>query len=150
MVTIATQQITDYICPETHVHGNSAVILVTIMFLGYLLKSCGFLPSIDPEFPIVGITEEKHVHMYMYDNAYYSPSKNDQNVINMVDYNGVMHSNANEQLYTVPRILTHFEKVQFSCSAVSDSLQSHGQQHTWLPCPSPTPEVYSNSCPLSQ
>ena len=25
-----------------------------------------------------------------------------------------------------------------------------GLQHTWLPCPSPTPGVYSNSCPLSQ
>ena len=39
----------------------------------------------------------------------------------MVDYNGIMHSNANEQLCTVARILSHFEKVQFSRSAVSDS-----------------------------
>ena len=39
--------------------------------------------------------------------------------------------------------------VQFSCSVVSDSLWSHGQQHTRPPCPSPTPGVYSNSCPLS-
>ena len=38
----------------------------------------------------------------------------------------------------------------FSCSVVSDSLQSHGLQHTRLPCPSPTSGVYSNSCPLSQ
>ena len=36
--------------------------------------------------------------------------------------------------------------VQFSHSVVSDSLQPHGLQHTRVPCPSPTPGVYSNSC----
>ena len=40
--------------------------------------------------------------------------------------------------------------VQFSCSVVSDSLQPYGLQHARLPCPSPTPRAYSNSCPLSQ
>ena len=30
------------------------------------------------------------------------------------------------------------------------TLQSHGMQHARPPCPSPTPRVYSNSCPLSQ
>ena len=39
--------------------------------------------------------------------------------------------------------------VQFSHSVMSDSLQPHGMQHTRLPCPSPTPGAYSNSCPLS-
>ena len=39
--------------------------------------------------------------------------------------------------------------VQFSCSVVSDSLRPHGLQHTRLPYPSPTPGVYSDSCPLS-
>ena len=37
--------------------------------------------------------------------------------------------------------------VQFSCSVVWDSLQPHESQHTRAPCPSPTPGVYSNSCP---
>ena len=32
---------------------------------------------------------------------------------------------------------------------MSDTLQPHGLQHTRPPCPSPTPRVYSNSCPLS-
>ena len=32
---------------------------------------------------------------------------------------------------------------------MSDSLQPHGLQHTRPPCPSWTPRVYSNSCPLS-
>ena len=39
---------------------------------------------------------------------------------------------------------------QFSHSVVSDSLRPHGLQHTRLPCPSPTPRAYSNSCPLSR
>ena len=38
----------------------------------------------------------------------------------------------------------------FNCLVVSDSLQSHGLQHTRLPCPSPTPRACSNSCPSSQ
>ena len=38
---------------------------------------------------------------------------------------------------------------QFS-SVVSESLKSHGLQHARLPCPSPSPGVCSNSCPLSQ
>ena len=33
---------------------------------------------------------------------------------------------------------------------MSDSLQPHGLQHDRLPCPSPSPGVCSNSCPLSQ
>ena len=36
----------------------------------------------------------------------------------------------------------------FSCSVISDSLGPHGLQHTRPPCPSPSPEVCSNSCPL--
>ena len=47
-------------------------------------------------------------------------------------------------------MLLWFSSVQFSCSAMSDSLWPHGLQHGRLPCPSPTPRVYSNSCPLSQ
>ena len=38
---------------------------------------------------------------------------------------------------------------QFSRSGVSDSLWPHGLQLTRPPCPSPTPRVYSNWCPLS-
>ena len=38
----------------------------------------------------------------------------------------------------------------FSHLVVSDSLWPQGPQHAKLPCPSPTPGVYSNSCPLRQ
>ena len=46
-------------------------------------------------------------------------------------------------------MIVGFSSVQFSCSAVSDSLWLHGLQHARPPCPSPTPGVYPNSCPLS-
>ena len=45
---------------------------------------------------------------------------------------------------------TRFSSVQFSHSVVSNSLRPHGLQHARPPCPSPTPGVYSNSCPLSR
>ena len=57
------------------------------------------------------------------------------------------HRVAQERL----RCLQHkLLSVQFSHSVMSDSLQLHGLQHTRPPCPSPTPGVYSNSCPSSQ
>ena len=41
--------------------------------------------------------------------------------------------------------------VQFSSVAqLCLTLQPHELQHVMLPCPSPTPGVYSNSCPLSR
>ena len=40
--------------------------------------------------------------------------------------------------------------VQFSRSVVSDSLRPRESQHARPPCPSPTPGVHSDSCPLSQ
>ena len=40
--------------------------------------------------------------------------------------------------------------VQFSRSVVSGSLRLHRLQHAWLPCPSPAPGAYPNSCPSSR
>ena len=45
--------------------------------------------------------------------------------------------------------IVQFSSLQFGHSVMSDSLRPHGLQHTRPPCPSPTPGVYSNSCPLS-
>ena len=42
-----------------------------------------------------------------------------------------------------------FSSVQFSCSVVSESLRPH-ELHSRPPCPSPTPGVHPNPCPLSQ
>ena len=47
---------------------------------------------------------------------------------------------------------THWKEmdsIQFSGSVMPDSLWPHGQQHATPPCPSPTPRIYPNSCPLS-
>ena len=43
-----------------------------------------------------------------------------------------------------------FSSVQFSHSVVSDSLWPHELQLVRPLCPSPTPRIYPNSCPLSQ
>ena len=42
-----------------------------------------------------------------------------------------------------------FSSVKFSPSVVSDSLHPHESQHARPPCPSPTPGVHRDSCPLS-
>ena len=52
--------------------------------------------------------------------------------------------------HCTPTTLLIQTSVQFSCSVMSDSLLPHGLQHIRPPCPSPTPGVDSNSCPLSQ
>ena len=49
-----------------------------------------------------------------------------------------------------PRLTTLEASVQFSRSVISNSLRLHESQHARPPCPSPTPGVYSNSCPLSR
>ena len=43
-----------------------------------------------------------------------------------------------------------FSSVQFSDSVISNSLWPHELHHTRPPCSSPTPRIYSNSCPWSQ
>ena len=40
--------------------------------------------------------------------------------------------------------------LQFSRSVMSNSLQPLGLQHARHPCPSPTPRVYPNTCPLNR
>ena len=52
--------------------------------------------------------------------------------------------------FIMPILAWNTPSVQFSHSVMSDFLQSHELLHARPPCPSPTPEVYSDSCPLSQ
>ena len=47
-------------------------------------------------------------------------------------------------------IQNKYVSVQFIHSFMSSSLWPHGLQHSRLPCPSPTPRAYSNSCPSSR
>ena len=44
----------------------------------------------------------------------------------------------------------HIRSDQISRSVVSDSLRPHESQHARPPCPSPSPRVPWDSCPLSQ
>ena len=44
--------------------------------------------------------------------------------------------------------IQNFSSVQSSHSVMSDSLRPHEPQHARPPCPSPTPRVYPNLCPL--
>ena len=69
----------------------------------------------------------------------------------------LLHQWSNPCLLLGRQILYHWAtweaqfciSVQFSCLVVSDSFRPHGLQHTRLPCTSPTPRAYSNSCPSS-
>ena len=63
------------------------------------------------------------------------------NLISNIDHYGSTALNS----YSLHMLLL----VQFSHSVISDSLWPHGLQPTKIPCPSPTPRAYSNSCPLS-
>ena len=60
----------------------------------------------------------------------------------------------NPQIYSslqiTDRKISSVSSVQFRHSDVSNSLWPHELQHIRPPCPSPTPRVYSNSCPLSR
>ena len=62
---------------------------------------------------------------------------------------GVAESDATEQLsiHTINMICVH--SVQFSHSVVSDSLRPHEPQQARPRCPSSTPGVHSDSCPMS-
>ena len=50
---------------------------------------------------------------------------------------------------TQSKMFSRFSSVQFSHSVVSNFLRPHEPQHARPPCPSPTPRVYPNPCPLS-
>ena len=56
-------------------------------------------------------------------------------------------------IYSPTHNYKHFWILYINISSVtimSNSLRPHGLQHTRPPCPSPTPGVYLNSCPLSR
>ena len=61
------------------------------------------------------------------------------------------HFSHNEQAYLINSTYGNLTcSVQFSRSVMLDSLWPYELQHASPPCPSSTPGVYSNSCPLSQ
>ena len=52
-------------------------------------------------------------------------------------------------LCKLTQLLFKISSVQFSRSVVFNSLRPHGMKHARLPCTSPIPGVFSDSCPLS-
>ena len=60
-----------------------------------------------------------------------------------------VNNSAMNYICYIPMCLQNYQFSQFNRSVVSDSLQSHEPQHARPPCPSPTPRVYSDLCPLS-
>ena len=64
-------------------------------------------------------------------------------------WNGWSSSVPSQSTYSLCQVHL-FSSVQFSLSVVSNSLHPHKPQHARPPCPSPTPGVHPNSCPLSR
>ena len=64
----------------------------------------------------------------------------DLNIFNLWCKNYTLHTSSRMHC------MTPLSSVQFSHSVMSDSLRPHGLQHARLPCPSPTPRAWSNSC----
>ena len=56
------------------------------------------------------------------------------------------------QLKTIELVVFYsiLSSIQLSRLVMSDSLRPHVLQHARPPCPSPTPGIYSNSCPSSR
>ena len=62
----------------------------------------------------------------------------------------ISHYKHCRRTYNVVLLFSLFPpSVQFSCSVMYYSLRPHELQHARPPCPSPTPGVYPNLCPLS-
>ena len=112
------------------------------MLLGRILIS--FLYSICPGFPAPLI--EKTIFFPLYILASFI-----KDMVPICAYLKCIHFYF-VVLYMIFKAFTFlvFIWLLFSYSVVSDSLQPHGPQHARLPCPSPSPRAWSNSCPLSQ
>ena len=80
---------------------------------------------------------------FLKQNFYFIIVLNFQNIVKIVQRVPVC-------LTTSSPIINILHSVQFSCSVMSDSLRSHEPHHARPPCPSPTPGVHQNPCPLSR
>ena len=71
-------------------------------------------------------------------------------IVFVISFSDCLHRNETSSSVLTLYSAILINSVQFSHSIMSDSLQRHGLQQARPPCLSPTPGVYSNSCPLSQ
>ena len=121
----------------------------------YSLNICGLSSSVPR------INSHKQQHLFAPESrtppSWYPPSLTNSSTpdLNPADapikqnlgWDAILWMKPNTALSYVLKLLSSV--VQFSCSVVSDSLRPHGLQQARIPCPSPTPGVYSNSRPLS-
>ena len=75
-----------------------------------------------------------------------SPHPRDQTPVSDISYTGGRSFTTITWEVPYSLALVQFSSVTQSCLTFCDP---HGLQHTMPPCPSPTPRVYPNSCPLS-
>ena len=61
-----------------------------------------------------------------------------------------MHLHSDSAMNIYCKMNSYWFLVQFSLSVVFNSLWPHEPQHARPPCPSQTPRVHPNPCPLSQ
>ena len=87
-----------------------------------------------------------YTHAYIYICVYIymrrEKSKDNLNILKKSNFDAAL-------LIYIKIFVTLDYRLLFSCSGMSDPLRPHRLKHAWLPCPSPSPRVCSNSCPLS-
>ena len=84
----------------------------------------------------------KHTHTqtYTHTHSFCTPSLFSM----LTKYLFLFHFETSKEL--VFKAFSLLQSVHFICSVVSECVQTHGLQHTRIPCPSPTPRACWNSC----
>ena len=77
------------------------------------------------------------------------PGKQNASKFSLLRRNDLIYTLSDVFLFVICEIIS-LSSVQFSHSVMSESLLPHKLEHARPPCPSPTPGVYSNSCPSSR
>ena len=116
-----------------------SIELVTLSNHFMLCHPLLLLPSIFPSIRVFSNESALHIKWPKYWSFSFSISPS-------IEYSGLISF----RIDRFALLAVQFSSVQFIHSVVSDSLQPHELQHSRPPCPSPTPGVYPNSCPLSQ
>ena len=139
---------------QTHVHWISDAIQPS-----HPCHPLLFLPSIFPSIRVFSNESVLHIRWPKYWSFSFSiipsnegliPMKSFQyNIINKLYFNNIFKI----YVYFNWSLLSYchqFSSVKFSHSVVSDPLRPHESQQARPPCPSQTPGIHSNSCPLTR
>ena len=113
--------------------GLLLLLFISCFKKGDLLKNCSFL--------------KQELHIYVCPKISELKDKT-ISIVSLYRWQHILRARNSLREKIKSRML--FSSVQFSHSVMSDFLPPHGLQYTRPPCPSPTPRVYSNTCPLSQ